>query len=103
VVEAALGKRRGGDRPSEDFQTAKNCDLKKRDKLDAAAKKAGFGNHETYNQAKRVVASGTPELVAAAAEVATPPKLEIAEHGVARPTGGRSSSREASAPKHKAQ
>ena len=30
-----------------------------------AAKKAGFGNPETYRQAKQVVNTGTPELIEA--------------------------------------
>jgi len=32
---------------------------------DAAAERAGFGNHETYRQAAKVVAKGTPRLIKA--------------------------------------
>lgn len=32
---------------------------------DAAAERAGFGNHETYRQAAKVVANGTPRLIQA--------------------------------------
>jgi ParB family chromosome partitioning protein len=54
AVAAELGERRGGDRRSDDFQSAKSCGLKVEETRDIAAKKAGFGNAETMRQAKAV-------------------------------------------------
>jgi hypothetical protein len=59
--EAAVGNRHGGDRT----QDGKNSGLKGESR-DIAAREAGFGNGKTYEQAKRVVQQGAPELVAAA-------------------------------------
>jgi ParB family chromosome partitioning protein len=42
-MAARLGERRGGDRRSEEFQTANNCGLIE-EKRDLAAEHAGFGN-----------------------------------------------------------
>jgi len=62
AVRAKMGERRG--RPSEDnvqnlapFEGVKTREI--------AAQRAGFGNPETYRQARSVVASGTPALVEA--------------------------------------
>ncbi|OYW54115.1 MAG: hypothetical protein B7Y80_13665 [Hyphomicrobium sp. 32-62-53] len=81
MIEAEVGERRG--RPAaENVQNIAQLNGQKT--RDVAAEKAGFGNRETYSQAKKVDASGAPELVAAmdegkvsvsaAAEVATLPK-----------------------------
>ena len=64
AIEERYGERRGGDKKSK----AKNLafDPNAGNKTDSiAAKQAGFGNPETYRQAKRVVDQGAPELVAA--------------------------------------
>jgi hypothetical protein len=64
AVELELGNRQGGDRKSSGkILTLDNNKGKRTD--DIAAKKAGFGNKETYRQAKKVVETGTPELVKA--------------------------------------
>jgi N6-adenosine-specific RNA methylase IME4/ParB-like chromosome segregation protein Spo0J len=62
-MAARLGDRHGGDRRSEEFQTANNCALNG-DARDLAAEYAGFGNHETYRQAEKVCDEAVPELVA---------------------------------------
>lgn len=63
-VEAAYSKGHGGDRRSVQVQkVAHESDGAKT--RDIAAKKAGFGNAETYRQAKKVVDKGVPELVEA--------------------------------------
>lgn len=65
ALERELGERRGGDRKS----NAKNLDIdpdmsgKRTDTV--AAEKSGFGNPETYRQAKKVVEDATPEVVEA--------------------------------------
>jgi len=65
-LEALLGERRGGDRKSEEYQKPKNWTLNAGQKTEnLAANKAGFGNEETYRQAKAVVEQATPELVRA--------------------------------------
>lgn len=65
AIEEELKQRHGGDRTSE--QAGKNSGLneQKGDTRDLAAKAAGFGNGKTYEQAKAVVATTTPELIAA--------------------------------------
>lgn len=87
ALEELIGERRG--RPSadivENFPQFEGG-VKTRD---LAAQKAGFGNARTYQQAKSVVESGTPELVAAlesgkvsvsaAADVATLPRDQQTE------------------------
>ncbi|MCM8578657.1 hypothetical protein [Accumulibacter sp.] len=76
AIEERYGERRGGDKKSK----AKNLafDPNAGNKTDSiAAKQAGFGNPETYRQAKRVVDQGAPELVAAvdagAVSISNPP------------------------------
>ncbi|MEO5363547.1 MAG: hypothetical protein H7838_07985 [Magnetococcus sp. DMHC-8] len=70
AVEEYLGDRRrfnadGG--PRADGAIVQNFGQSKSSQRtdDIAAQKAGFGNPETYRQAKAVVANGTPELVEA--------------------------------------
>jgi ParB family chromosome partitioning protein len=59
ALEAQLGERRGRD-------NRENIpELKGRRTTELAAEKAGFGNRKTYDQAKRVVDHGAPELVEA--------------------------------------
>lgn len=63
AVEAELGNRQGR---RTDLDPSKNFNEVKEKRTDEiAAKKAGFGNHVTYRQAKKVVETGTPELVSA--------------------------------------
>ena len=60
AVEDSMGERRGGDRKSKD----KILPSDKSERTDVtAAKKAGFGNKETFRQAKKVVDNAEPELV----------------------------------------
>lgn len=62
AIESELGERRG--RPSK--EKCKNFnELKEKRTDEIAAEKAGFGNHVTYRQAKKVVEEGTSELIAA--------------------------------------
>jgi ParB family chromosome partitioning protein len=82
-VEAALGERRG--RPPENVQNFAQLPTGEKTR-DIAAERAGFGNAETYRQAKSIIEKGTPELVeavdrgdvsvSAAAEVARLPEQE---------------------------
>ena len=59
AIESELGERRG--RPSK--EKCQNFDeLKEKRTDDIAAQKAGFGNKETYRQAKKVVEEGTPRI-----------------------------------------
>ncbi len=62
AIEAEIGERRG--RPSEE-NPQHVAELNGQETRDVAAEKAGFGNHETYRQAKSVVERGSPELVGA--------------------------------------
>jgi ParB-like chromosome segregation protein Spo0J len=90
-VEAALGERRGRPKAGEIPQKVAEFqeDRTQRETRTQAAKTAGFGNHETGRQAKKVVADGIPELVeamdtgevsiSAAAKVAALPKEEQEE------------------------
>lgn len=59
ALEARLGERRGGTNP-QNFG-----ELRGRESAEVAAEKAGFGNPETYRQAKAVTKRGTAELVKA--------------------------------------
>lgn len=62
AVEQAIGERRG--RPVENVQEI--AQLPKGQKTrEEAAEKSGFGNAETYRQAKAIVENGAPELVEA--------------------------------------
>jgi N6-adenosine-specific RNA methylase IME4 len=61
-VEKILGKRRG----QRTLRVVQNfAQLKGRKTREIAAAKAGFGNSETYRQAKLIAASGASELIAA--------------------------------------
>jgi ParB family transcriptional regulator, chromosome partitioning protein len=62
AVEESLGERRG--RPSEE-NPQHVAEYSGRETRDIAAGKSGFGNAETYRQAKAIVEKGTPELVEA--------------------------------------
>lgn len=63
ALEAELGSRQG---QRTDKQLPENFPgVRKGDTRDLAAKAAGFGNGKTYEQAKTVIESGVPELVAA--------------------------------------
>jgi ParB family chromosome partitioning protein len=62
AVEDSLGERRG--RPSEE-NPQHVAEYSGRETRDIAAGKSGFGNAETYRQAKAIVEKGTPELVEA--------------------------------------
>lgn len=59
ALEAQLGERRGRD--NREYIP----ELKGRRTTEVAAEKAGFGNRRTYDEAKRVVDRGAPELVEA--------------------------------------
>jgi len=59
ALESQLGERRGRD--NREYIP----ELKGRRTTELAAEKAGFGNRKTYDQAKRVVDHGAPELVEA--------------------------------------
>lgn len=59
ALEAQLGERRGRD--NREYIP----ELKGRRTTEVAAEKAGFGNRKTYDEAKRVVDRGAPELVEA--------------------------------------
>jgi ParB family chromosome partitioning protein len=59
ALEAQLGERRGRD--NREYIP----ELKGRRTTEVAAEKAGFGNRKTYDEAKRVVDRGAPELVGA--------------------------------------
>jgi ParB family chromosome partitioning protein len=72
ALEAEAGERRGrpGQESPADSETLKNvhsgAHFPKGEKTrDIAAKVAGFKSHQTYEQAKKVINSGTPELTAA--------------------------------------
>jgi ParB family chromosome partitioning protein len=64
AVERQVGNRRGQrtDRRLVQFVAQVEPGRKTRD---AAAERAGFGNHETYRQAAKVVENGTPRLIQA--------------------------------------
>ena len=68
AVEKEAGERRGGDRKSEEAKSkGKNLPfdpgVEAKKTRTKAAKQAGFGNHETASQAKKVVKNGSPALV----------------------------------------
>lgn len=80
AIEAELGERRGRVNPNNHEET------RGLESAEIAAKAAGFGNTESYRQARRVVRHGSPALVAAvdnsevaraeAAEISSLPKDE---------------------------
>ncbi|MCZ2150863.1 MAG: ParB/RepB/Spo0J family partition protein [Bryobacterales bacterium] len=88
AIEAGIGNRQGR---RTDMELPENFPEVEpgAETREIAARKAGFGNAKTYEQAKRVVEKGTPELVAAmdsgevsisaAAVIATEPAARQAE------------------------
>jgi hypothetical protein len=65
AIEAEIGERRG--RPGADREIPQHlADLRPgQETRDYAAKKAGFGNRETYRQATAVVEHGAPNVATA--------------------------------------
>lgn len=64
TIEQQIGNRRGQRTDKERVQKIAQVGPGQKTR-DAAAKRAGFGNHETYRQAAKVVESGTPRLIQA--------------------------------------
>lgn len=63
ALEAEIGRRKG---QRTDLRVPEKFpEVRGRDTRDVAAEKAGFGNGKTYEQAKKVLDHGAPELVAA--------------------------------------
>lgn len=59
-----MSERRGGDTSTGEQRNPQNfVECKGKETAEIAAEKAGFGNKETYRQAKKVVDIATPELV----------------------------------------
>jgi ParB family transcriptional regulator, chromosome partitioning protein len=92
AVEESLGERRG--RPKENVQNLAQLPAGGKTR-DIAAEKSGFGNAESYRQAKAIVEKGTPELIeavdrgyvsiSAAAELSRLPRPEQCEIVAAGP------------------
>ena len=64
AIERQIGNRRGRRTDRERVQEIAQVDPGEKTR-DAAAERAGFGNHETYRQAAKVVENGTPRLIQA--------------------------------------
>ena len=64
AIERQIGNRRGQRTDRQRVQQIAQVDPGEKTR-DKAAEKAGFGNHETYRQAAKVVESGTPRLIQA--------------------------------------
>ena len=64
AIERQIGNRRGQRTDQELVQKIAQVGPGQKTR-DAAAKRAGFGNHETYRQASKVVENGTPWLIQA--------------------------------------
>ncbi len=64
AIERQIGNRRGQRTDQELVQKIAQVDPGQKTR-DAAAKRAGFRNHETYRQATKVVENGTPRLIQA--------------------------------------
>jgi DNA modification methylase len=64
AIERQIGNRRGQRTDRQRVQETAQVEPGQKTR-DAAAEGAGFGNHETYRQARKVVESGTPRLVQA--------------------------------------
>lgn len=62
AIEDEIGRQRGGDRKSEEFQK-QNFAFDGKGVPEIAAERAGFGNKETYRQAKKVVDDAVPEII----------------------------------------
>ncbi|WP_156886392.1 hypothetical protein [Rhizobium gallicum] len=77
AVEVEIGKRQGQRTDKELPQNI--AEVKGKETRQIAAEKAGFGNSETYRQAKAVVDEGIPELVEKidGGDVAHPSQLSL--------------------------
>ena len=64
AIERQVGNRQGQRTDKQRVQKIAQVDPGKRTR-ETAAEKAGFGNHETYRQAAKVVENGTPKLIQA--------------------------------------
>jgi DNA modification methylase len=64
AVEKQVGNRRGQRTDKQPVQNFAQVGAGRKTR-DVAAEKAGFGNHETYRQASKVVENGTPTLIRA--------------------------------------
>lgn len=64
AIEIQIGNRRGQRTDRQPVQKVAQVGLGEKTR-DKAAEKAGFGNHETYRQAAKVVQNGTPKLIQA--------------------------------------
>jgi DNA modification methylase len=64
AIEKQIGNRRGQRANTQRVQKIAQLDPGEKTR-DKAAEKAGFGNHETYRQAAKVVQHGTPNLIQA--------------------------------------
>lgn len=64
AIERQIGNRRGQRTDRQPVQKVAQVDPGEKTR-DKAAEKAGFGNHETYRQAAKVVQNGTPKLIQA--------------------------------------
>jgi ParB-like chromosome segregation protein Spo0J len=64
ALERQVGNRRGQRTDRQPVQKIAQVGPGKKTR-DQAAERAGFGNHETYRQAAKVVANGTPRLIQA--------------------------------------
>jgi DNA modification methylase len=64
AIERQIGNRRGQRTDKQRVQKIAQVDPGEKTR-DKAAEKAGFGNHETYRQAAKVVTNGTPTLIQA--------------------------------------
>src|ERR1019366_4389286 len=64
AIEKQIGNRRGQRTDRQRVQKIAQLDPGEKTR-DKAAEKAGFGNHETYRQAAKVVENGTPRLIQA--------------------------------------
>lgn len=73
AIELEIGDRKG---QRTDLQPTQNfAEVKGKETAEIAAEKAGFGNKETYRQAKKVTENGTPELIAAMDEGRVKPSV----------------------------
>lgn len=62
AIERQIGNRRGQRTDKQPVQKIAQVGSGQKTR-DKAAEKSGFGNHETYRQAAKVVANGTPKLI----------------------------------------
>jgi DNA modification methylase/ParB-like chromosome segregation protein Spo0J len=64
AIERQIGNRRGQRTDRQRVQEIAQVEPGRKTR-DQAAERAGFGNHETYRQAAKVIANGTPRLIQA--------------------------------------